>query len=251
MKAPFFVWQSGLLDAFDTIGEIEDCYSADDISGDDCTLYDSAGKALAVSAQSDGTARISCDEHQPSQCDALMSLLRGYLERGGMSAERSSSLTLHELIQAVYPYKERAGRRTSRGDGVKPERSPIQHAHPDPAFARLVDAFGVALAVGAVAACIAIVCMLVYFGSVGSRPGGAGFAALGIFMGDSLWAGILGGLIGGISVFWRRLDRFDLFNVLPGKSIARAFFALIPILVAVGALVSVIVFAVLLLWGEP
>ncbi len=249
MKPPLFIWKSGSLDVFDTIAELKQRYPADALSRADVVLYDSLGRLLRASADSNGSTRISCDKHQPPQSDELTALLRRYLERGGMSTDIASSLTLAELIQEVYPSRETSVRSAYKGKRLESGRRLSQEAESKRAPERLSRAFGIAVLAGAFAACLGPWFAMMYYRS---RPSGPGFGSIGE-LGDavvgSCVAAIAGALLIGIGVFLCVLLHFDVFRSESGKRIGWTIVALVAILLFVGAGVCTAFFVWLVLAG--
>ena len=99
IKPPIFLWRSGTLDAFDTVEELAKRYSPADLAEGDFIACDSEGRILLAGRGSDGSAVLACDEQQPPSPDVLRNILRGYLERSGMSAEELDSLPLAALVE--------------------------------------------------------------------------------------------------------------------------------------------------------
>jgi hypothetical protein len=236
MKPPFFLWRSGVLDAFDTIDEIEQRYAADALAEPDCALYDSSGRVLKAIARPKGTTRVTYDEQEPLPSDNLAELLRGYLQRGGTLPETVASLTLPELIQNVYPSRGtrarlvrearrniRSGR--SRGDAD----SHLGHE-------RLFRAFAVAVLAGALAACVAFWLAMVYYRSLPPAPGFGQIreALIGLFE-----ATIAGAVLIGMGVLFGAILRLELIGRETAKSIGWTTVALIGILVFIGVGVSI------------
>ena len=103
MKPPIFLWKSGTLDAFDTVEELANLYPPATLGKDDFIACDCEGRILLAGRESDGLAVFAVDEQQPPSPDTLRNILRGYLERGGTSAEELNSLSLAELVAKAYP----------------------------------------------------------------------------------------------------------------------------------------------------
>jgi hypothetical protein len=103
MKPPFFLRKSGTLDVFDTVEELENRYPPDTLTGEDFIACDSEGRILLAGSASDGLTVQVCDEQQAPSPDTLRNLLRGYLERSGISPEEIDSLSLEDLIARAYP----------------------------------------------------------------------------------------------------------------------------------------------------
>ena len=103
IKPPIFLWRSGTLDAFDTVEELANRYSAADLADGDCIACDSEGRILLAGRGLEGSAVLACDEQQPPSPDVLRTILRGYLERDGMSAEELDSLPIADLVIRAYP----------------------------------------------------------------------------------------------------------------------------------------------------
>ncbi len=103
MKPPIFLWKSGTLDAFDSVAELENLYPPDTLVEDDVIACDCEGRILLAGRGSDGLAVFAAEEQQPRSPDTLRSILRGYLERSGMSPEELDSLSLAALVAKVYP----------------------------------------------------------------------------------------------------------------------------------------------------
>jgi hypothetical protein len=103
MKPPIFLLKSGTVDAFDTVEELADHYPPDTLSGDGCVACDCEGQILKPERRSDGTTVLVCDEQQPPSPDTLRSILRGYLERKGVSPEELDSASLADLVIKAYP----------------------------------------------------------------------------------------------------------------------------------------------------
>ncbi len=229
MKPPIFVWKSGILDVFDTVAELEERYQADALAGDDIVLYDSTGRTLVARVEPNGSTRIVCDNRQPSHPDELARSLRGYLDRGGMSAEATRSLTLSELIQKVYPSSGPSAQSIHVGSTAKSGQLPGQESDSKRAFDRLLRVFGVAVLTGAIAACIGLGFALDYLRSLPASHD-LSFVPL-------LEAAITGGLIGGISGFLFAGLHFGFFGSETGERIGCAFIALVAMLVLAGSVV--------------
>ena len=228
MKPPLFVWKSGILDVFDTAAELEQRYPVDVLIGDDIVLYDSMGRILAARAEPDGSTRIVCDNCRSSHPDKLVTLLRGYLDHGGMSAETTRSLTLPELIQKVYPSKQPSARSTqAQRTRRSSQLSGQQQTDSKQAFARLVRVFGIAVSAGAIAACVGLNIALMYSRTLPASYFDIDFVPL-------LVAAIAGGLIGGISVFLFAGLHYGLFESETGERTGCVFLALVATLVFVG-----------------
>lgn len=110
VKPPIFLWKSGTLDVFDTVDELASLYSPADLAESDFIACDCEGRILLAGRGSEGSAVLACDEQQPPSPDVLRAILRGYLERSGMSAEELDSLPLTELVRRAYlPQEPRTG----------------------------------------------------------------------------------------------------------------------------------------------
>ncbi len=103
MKSPFFIWRSGTLDGFDTVEELENCFPLDGPVDSDFIACDSEGRILRVGRAADGATVLTCDEGQSPSPGTLRTILRGYLERKGMSCEELDSLSLGDLVTRAYP----------------------------------------------------------------------------------------------------------------------------------------------------
>ncbi len=103
MKPPIFLWKSGTLDAFDTVEELANVYPPAALTEDDFVACDCEGRILLAGRGAGGLTVLACDERQPPSPDMLRSILRGYLERTGLSAEELDSLSLAELVARAYP----------------------------------------------------------------------------------------------------------------------------------------------------
>ena len=103
MKPPIFMWKSGALDAFDTAEELADLYPLDILAHSEFMACDCEGQTLRVGRELDGSLVLVCDEQQSPSPDTLKSILRGYLERSGMSPEELDSLSLADLVTKAYP----------------------------------------------------------------------------------------------------------------------------------------------------
>ena len=77
MKPPIFLWRSGTLDAFDSVEELVDHYSAADLATGDFIACDSVGRILLAGRGAEGSAVLACDEQQPPSPDVLRNILRG------------------------------------------------------------------------------------------------------------------------------------------------------------------------------
>jgi hypothetical protein len=245
MKPPIFVWKSGILDVFDTVAELQNRHPAASLLGADLALYDSSGQMLRVCSEPDGSARIEREDHQWPNPDQLAELLREYLERGGLSAEISHRRTLSELIELVYPSSKSA---ISASEGYQLSQPPPQLSDSEKGYGRLVDAFGLAVIVGIVAAVIGIFIALAYYSKLPSTPGDE-MGDLGIIISGCCQTGVTGSLIGGLGVFFWAIHRFNVSGSLTGKSIAYACISLVVILVFIGVSVGAAFLIVTLLAG--
>ena len=102
IRPPIFLWRSGTLDAFNSVEELAELYSPADLAEGDFIACDSEGRILLAGRGSDGSAALACDARQPPSPDVLRDILRGYLERSGMSAEELDSLPLAALVRRAY-----------------------------------------------------------------------------------------------------------------------------------------------------
>ena len=103
MRPPIFLWRSGTLDAFDSVEELVNRYSAADLAEGDFIACDSQGRILLAGRGSEGPAVLTCDEEQSPSPDVLRNILRAYLLRSGTSAEELDSLPLADLVIRAYP----------------------------------------------------------------------------------------------------------------------------------------------------
>jgi hypothetical protein len=236
MKPPVFLWKSGSLDVFDSVAELQQRYSAEALLESDVALYDGTGRRLTVCAEFDGSSQIRCDEHPPTNPDALVELLRRYAECGGLPAETVQAMTLAELIEEAYPSSNRSIRSPHAATEYRPIKAPARLPDSEPDIRRLFHAFAVAVVGGAITACIALWMAASHFKSqpsLGSYYGAIREAIIGV-----AGAAIAGALIGGIALFLGTLFHFNLFRQEMGRSIGCAFLALFVLLVVMGTALS-------------
>lgn len=236
MKPPIFVWMSGTLDVFETLAELEQRYTANALNAAEAVVYDSKGRMLAACTEPTGATRIVCDDSQPPHPDKLAELLRGYLQRGGMSAQTVGSLSLPKLIQEVYPSSKPAAqsKRARKTGGIgQPSAS---HCDVQPGPGPLWRAFGMAICGGSIVAALGWYCAL--FCSRSLPPRGIGSIGEDLFR--LLEGAVVGSLVGGMIVMLLALLHFDVFGSYRGERIGVALIALAVTLVFVGGAVSII-----------
>ena len=102
LKPPIFLWRSGTLDAFETVEELVQQFSAANLAGDDFIACDSVGRILLAGRGSDGSAVLACDVQQPPSPDVLRDIFARYLGRKGMSAGELECLPLADLVRRAY-----------------------------------------------------------------------------------------------------------------------------------------------------
>jgi hypothetical protein len=226
MTPPLFVWKSGVLDVFDSADELTERYAADELAGGDVALYDGEGRALRASAEPNGTTRIVGDTGQPPQPERLAALLRGYLERGRVPADSLAALTLSELIERVYPSPVPPQRvcHTKGKRKRKPQRPSDEQPADQQTVGRLVDAFGIALLVGMIGACVGFGLSIAYYRNLPPSPssyyGGIGEAIQGVFEAT-------------IAYLWV-LSQHGLLGRIHAEKIGCAFITLVAVLATVG-----------------
>ena len=113
MKPPFFLWKAGALDVFDSVEELEDRHPPDTLAGEDFIACDSEGRILMAGRASIGLTVTARDDQATPSPDTLRNILRGYLERSGVTTEQLNSLSLAELVTIAYPPPDPGGAQKS------------------------------------------------------------------------------------------------------------------------------------------
>jgi hypothetical protein len=103
VKPPFFLLRSGTLNVCDTVEEIEEQFGSETAGSDIPIMCDSEGQLLRISSGPDGLPLVVPDPRHPPSPDVIREVLRGYLERAGMSPDDVSSLPPADLLERACP----------------------------------------------------------------------------------------------------------------------------------------------------
>jgi hypothetical protein len=226
MKPPIFVWNSGVLDVFDSADELVDRFSIEMELVEGLEIFDCSGQILKINKESVGAVKLISDKSLPPKPNTLSSKLRTFLEHGGISAEVTQSMSLVELIQKVYPVDEQSIQAHQMNTKSRSRFSAPQASDSASILKPLGRAYGLSVAVGTLTA------FFVSFISVLSHPLFSSVAIFSVSIAFAIFSGVGTFLVEILPNIKIRLEN--------GERVVGYFIGLILALLAVGMFLGLV-----------